>query len=116
MSQSSKMLSHRIISVKNVDLIYATHEKKEVHCFHLLAYGLISQLVQLNSWPNNISNWFKAFADDKIDGIEKLKFILGKVKNIVGKGEDAGFQHFLLFPQYFQKASFSGSLKVRIVW
>ena len=29
------------------------------------------------------------------------------VENIVGKGENAGNQHFLLFPQCFQKASFS---------
>ena len=35
----------------------------------------------------------------------------------MGKGEnDAGFQHFLLFPQYFLKASFSRLLKVRMVW
>ena len=30
---------------------------------------------------------------------------------MVGKGENAGNQHFLLFPQCFQKATFSGSLK-----
>ena len=24
-------------------------------------------------------------------------------ENIVGKGENAGYQHFLLFPQYFQR-------------
>ena len=29
----------------------------------------------------------------------------------MGKGENAGYQHFLLFPQCFQKASFSGLLK-----
>ena len=45
-----------------------------------------------------------------------LKFGLGRVENIVEKGENDGFQHFLLFPQCFQKASFSGSLKVGIVW
>ena len=33
-------------------------------------------------------------------------------ENIVGKGENAGYQHFHLFPQCFQKSSFSGSLKV----
>ena len=38
------------------------------------------------------------------------------VENIVGKGENAGYQHFLLFPQYFQKVSPLGSLKVGIVW
>ena len=31
----------------------------------------------------------------------------------MGKGENAGYQHFLLFPQCFQKASFSESLKIR---
>ena len=30
------------------------------------------------------------------------------------KGENPGYQHVLLFPQCFQKVSFSGSLKVRI--
>ena len=34
------------------------------------------------------------------------------LKNIVGKGEHAGYQHFLHFPQYFQKTFPSGSLKV----
>ena len=38
-----------------------------------------------------------------------------RVENIVGKGENAGNQHFLLFPQCFQKASFLGLLKVGIV-
>ena len=32
-------------------------------------------------------------------------------ENIVGKGENAGFQHFLLLPQCFQKASFIGVIK-----
>ena len=40
-----------------------------------------------------------------------MNFVMERVKNIVGKGENAGYQHFLLFPQCFQKASFSGSLK-----
>ena len=58
---------------------------------------------------------FKAFADDNLNVYQKLKFALGRVENIVGKGENAGYQHFLLFPQCFQKASFLGSLKVGIV-
>ena len=58
----------------------------------------------------------KAFADDNLNVYQKLKFALGRVENIVGKGENAGYQHFLLFPQCFQKASFLGLLKVRIVW
>ena len=36
------------------------------------------------------------------------------VENIVGKGENAAYQHYLLFPQCFQKASFSGLPNVGI--
>ena len=32
-----------------------------------------------------------------------LNFVLGSVENIVGKGENAGNQQFLLFPQCFQR-------------
>ena len=46
----------------------------------------------------------KAFADDKINMTEKLNFVSGNVENIVGKVENAGYQHFLLFPQCFLKA------------
>ena len=58
----------------------------------------------------------KAFANDKINVTKKLKFVLGRVENIIGKGENAGNQHFLLFPQCFQNASYTGLLKVVIVW
>ena len=44
------------------------------------------------------------------------KFALDKIENIVGKEENAGYQHFLLFPQCIQKALSSGSLKVGILW
>ena len=40
-------------------------------------------------------------------------YVLDRVENIVGKAENAGYQHFLLFPQCFQKLSFSESLKGR---
>ena len=42
----------------------------------------------------------KAFADDKLNAIEKMKFVLETVENMVGKEENAGFQHFLLFPLF----------------
>ena len=47
-----------------------------------------------------ILHWskLKAGADDKINVTEKLKCVLEKVENIMGKGENAGYQHFLLFP------------------
>ena len=34
--------------------------------------------------------------------------VFDRKENIVGKGENAGYQHFLLFPRCFQKASFLG--------
>ena len=42
--------------------------------------------------------------------------LFDRVENIVGKGENTGYQHFLLFPQCFQNASFSRLLKIRTVW
>ena len=72
----------------------------------------------LNSLPNNkISDWseLKSFADNKINVTEKFKFVLGRLENIVGKGENAGYQHFLLFPKCFQKACSLGLLKDGIV-
>ena len=61
-----------------------------------------------NSLPNNkILDWskVKAFADDKFKVAETRISVFDRVENIVGKGENAGYQHFLLFPQCFQKAS-----------
>ena len=72
----------------------------------------------LHSLPNdNYLDWskLKAFADNNLNLAEKLKFVLERAENIVGKGENAGYQHFLIFPQCFQKASTLGSLKVGIV-
>ena len=48
---------------------------------------------------------------------KELKLVLGREEeNIVGKGENAGYQHFLLSPQCFQKVPFTEVLKVGIVW
>ena len=58
----------------------------------------------------------KAFADNKINVAQMMVSVLDRIENIAEKGENVGYQHFLLFPQCFQKASFSGSLKVLIVW
>ena len=71
-----------------------------------------------NPFPNGkLLDWskLKAFADDKINVTEKLKFVLGTGENIVGKAENAGYQHFLPFPQCFQKAFYTRSFKVVIV-
>ena len=46
-----------------------------------------------------------------------MKLSWKKVKNIVRKGENenAGYHHFILFPQRFLKAGILGSLIVRTV-
>ena len=59
---------------------------------------------------------FKELADDIINVTEKLKFVVEMVENNLGKGENASFQHFLLFPKCFQKPPSSGLFKVGIVW
>ena len=36
-----------------------------------------------------------------------MVFVFDRVENIVGKGENACYQHFLLFPHCFEKAFYS---------
>ena len=81
--------------------------------------GWLLVVLGFNPFPNDIFlDWskFKAFADDIVNVTTKIISVFHRVENIVGKGENAGYQHFLLFPQCFQKVSLSGSLKVGIVW
>ena len=47
----------------------------------------------------------KAFAEDKIDIVKMMITLLSRVENTVGKGENADYQHFLLFPQCFPRPS-----------
>ena len=58
----------------------------------------------------------KAFADDKLNVAKMTIFLFNGEENTVGKGENAGYQHFLHFPRCFPKPSSSGSLNVGIVW
>ena len=73
-------------------------------------YLLISDKIDFNSFHNDkILDWskLKAYADDKLDVAKIMVPVFDSVENIVGKGENADYQHFLLFPRCFQKASFS---------
>ena len=66
---------------------------------------MAKSLNRINSLTNDkILDWskFKAFADDKFDVAKMMISVLYRVENIVGKGENAGYQHFLLFPQCFE--------------
>ena len=44
------------------------------------------------------------------------KVVLGREEKNVGKGENAGYQHFLFFSQCFQRAFSLTVSKVVIVW
>ena len=47
------------------------------------------------------SSKFKAHANNRKNVTQNLNFVLGRVENILGKGENADYQHFLLFPKCF---------------
>ena len=60
-----------------------------------------SPLQKLNSLPNNTipeMNKLKAFADDKINVAQMMISVSDRVESILGKGENADYQHFFLFP------------------
>ena len=80
---------------------------------------MLTELSALKSLPkckNLDSTKFKACAGDKIDFAKILISVLDRKENIVEKGENACYQHFLLFPQCFLKPSSSGPLKSGLVW
>ena len=47
----------------------------------------------------------KVPADNKINVARMMNSPFYRVENIVGKGENAGYQYLLLFPQYSQNTS-----------
>ena len=57
----------------------------------------------MSLWSNGL------FAGDKINISEKLKIVLGRVENIVGKRENAGYQHLKFF-------SFSNNVFKRLLF
>ena len=77
------------------------------------------ETVLLNSLPDDkilgLSK-LKAFADNKSNVTQNIKAVFRRIENIVGKEENVGYRHFLLFPQCFQKAFSSSASKVVIVW
>ena len=57
----------------------------------------------------------KAFEDNNLDIVQVMKYVFDRVENILGKGENAGYQHFLLFPTIFSEDYIFSVLKVWIV-
>ena len=84
-------------------------------CFQKACFLRASKGVTVWEWVNCLPNnkiWavtkLKAFADDKFNTAEMLMSVFHRVENILGKGKNAGYQHFLLFPQCLQRLHFQG--------
>ena len=78
-----------------------------------------SLLVLFNSLPNDKKldlTKLKACADDKLNVAKMMISLFDRAENTVGKAENVGYQHFLLFPQCFTRPSSLGSLKIGIVF
>ena len=84
--------------------------------FSIISFITNPTIKHLQKDKNSDKSKFKAAADDNINVTKMMIYVFDRTKNIVGKGENAGYQHFLLFPQCFQKAFSSGVLKVEIMW
>ena len=72
----------------------------------------------LSFLPNNkflARSESKAFADMKVNVTENLKIVLERVEN-AEKDKNAGYQHFLLFKQYFQTTTFKAFPKQALVF
>ena len=54
----------------------------------------------------------KAFADDRINEAKMVICVFNRIENIVGKEENAGYQHFS-FSLMLSKGSFLGVVKSR---
>ena len=81
----------------------------QLYIFRALKCGIVWY------WDNALPNdkilegsKLKTLADDRINVAQKLEFVSGRVENIVKKGENAGYQHFFLFSQCFQKSFLLG--------
>ena len=73
----------------------------------------VTALRPVNTLPNDKSlnlSKLKAYADEKLNILQMIEFVFDRIENIVGKGENAGDQHFLLFLQCFRKAFLSRSV------
>ena len=58
----------------------------------------------------------KALADDTINSNKNLRLVSGRVENALGKGNNAGYRHFLFFSKCYEKPLSSESSKVETVW
>ena len=92
-------------------------------CFQKACFPGVSKGVFVWEWVNSLTHnnisdvtKSKAFAGEKLNIAKMTNSLFDREENTAGKGENAGYQHFLLFPCCFSKPSSLGSLEVWIVW
>ena len=95
------------VKIQDQNAFFATD--LDLHCLHKVLNSISSY--KFLDWSK-----MKVFADDVFNVVMMIISIFYRVENIVGKGENAGYKHFLLFLQCFPKLSSLGSLKVEITW
>ena len=86
-------------------LIVEQDQPAHMQIYLALLSCLISyQFLSFKSFPNDKIlglTKLKTFADNKFNVANMISFF-DSLENMVGKGENAGYQHFLLFLQCFQ--------------
>ena len=81
-----------------------------------ILYLSLQKLELINPFPKdkflNMTK-LKAFVDDKLNVAKMTISLSHRVENTVGKEENAGYQHFLLFPTVFFEGFFCRVVKNR---
>ena len=89
---SQNILDHFLLTSQWIQKKYA---------FQLLPNNKITEVTKL-----------KAFADNKLKAAKMIISLIERVENTIRKGENAGYQHFLLFPLCFKKAFLFRVIKI----
>ena len=72
-----------------------------IKAFHFsFSFSVIGKLIILPNNKNSGQSKLKLLAIEKIIVTEKLKFVFRIGENFARKGENVGYQHFLLSPGY----------------
>ena len=95
---------------------FPTLFSKDLYCRHMKIRACLGKGKPITRRQILDSSKLKEFADDNFKFEENGRKLSKQVENTVGKGEIARNEQFLLFPQCFQKACFSGVSKGVVVW
>ena len=98
---------------------FLVYKIKKFHFTHISYLCNLKKLDKEKKWSSPFPNdkilemtKLKAFTDDKLNIAKMIISLFDRVENTVGKGVNAGYQHFLLSPQCFPKPCSYRLLKV----